>query len=121
MWSLLWLWCCLLAPVALSRALELSDLFQFGAGAGDARLQPGSDSTAELSLHTSVFYFGAKFDKVYVSFQDFCKNMFVNLFEFFFSVRLFSQMTVLGKKKKHNLAKVMNPAKKTVLFIVSVM
>lgn len=65
MWSCLWLWSSL---VALSWALELRDLFQFGDGAGDERLQPGSDSTAELRLHTSVFYFGRKFEKVYVSF-----------------------------------------------------
>lgn len=53
---------------ALSRALELSELFRFGVAAGDERLPPGSDSKAELLLHTSVFYFSGRFDKVYVSF-----------------------------------------------------
>lgn len=65
-----WLWSgsCLLTLVVLGRALELSDLFEFGTGAGDDRLQPGSDSTAELQLRTSAFFFSGEFDKVYVSF-----------------------------------------------------
>lgn len=67
-WSRLWLCCCCLLSLDVPvRTLELDELFEFGAGAGDERLQPGSDSSAQLTLRGSLFYFSDGFDKVYVS------------------------------------------------------
>lgn len=62
-----WLWCCLLSLGVLTRSLELQDLFEFGEEAGDQQLRPGSDSTAELLLNGSVWFFGQSLDRVYVS------------------------------------------------------
>lgn len=68
-WSRLWVCSCLLSLSlwTRTRALELEELFEFGEAAGDQRLQPGSDSTAELPLSGSLFFFSETFDKVYVS------------------------------------------------------
>ncbi|XP_068582888.1 nidogen-1-like [Cebidichthys violaceus] len=69
--SWLWVWSCLLSLAALSRALELEELFEFGEEAGDQQLLPGSDSTAELPLNGSLFFFGDTFDKVYINTNGF--------------------------------------------------
>ena len=65
--SWLWFWSCLLSLSVLTHALELEELFEFGEEAGDQQLKPGSDSTAELPLNGSLYFFGDTFDKVYVS------------------------------------------------------
>lgn len=59
--------CCLWILGVPVRTLELDELFEFGAGAGDERLQPGSDSSAQLTLRGSLFCFGDRFDELYVS------------------------------------------------------
>ncbi|XP_045902230.1 nidogen-1-like [Micropterus dolomieu] len=64
-------WSCLLSLSVLTRALELEELFEFGEGAGDQQLQPGSDSTAELRLNASLFFFSGTFDKVYINTNGF--------------------------------------------------
>lgn len=66
-WSWFWLWSCVLSLSVLSRALELEELFEYGEEAGDQQLQPGSDSTAELPLVGTLYFFSESFDKVYVS------------------------------------------------------
>ncbi|KAM9363280.1 nidogen-1-like [Symphorus nematophorus] len=65
--------CCwfLLSLAGWSRALELQELFEFGEEAGDQQLQPGSDSTAELPLNASLFFFSDTFDKVYINTNGF--------------------------------------------------
>uniref|UniRef100_A0A3Q1IY26 Uncharacterized protein n=1 Tax=Anabas testudineus TaxID=64144 RepID=A0A3Q1IY26_ANATE len=55
----------------LTRALELHDLFEFGEEAGDLQLPPGSDSTAELRLNGSVWFFGKTLDSVYINTNGF--------------------------------------------------
>ncbi|XP_037621658.1 nidogen-1-like [Sebastes umbrosus] len=67
-WSV---WSCLLSLSVWTRALELEELFEFGEEAGDRRLLPGSDSTAELPLNGSMFFFGDTFDKVYINTNGF--------------------------------------------------
>uniref|UniRef100_A0A8C2Z7R9 Nidogen 1 n=1 Tax=Cyclopterus lumpus TaxID=8103 RepID=A0A8C2Z7R9_CYCLU len=62
--SWLWVWSCLLSLCAPTGALELGDLFEFGEEAGDRQLQPGSDSTAELPLNGSLFFFGDTVDRI---------------------------------------------------------
>ncbi|XP_029312925.1 LOW QUALITY PROTEIN: nidogen-1-like [Cottoperca gobio] len=69
--SWLWFCSCLLSLSVLTRALELEQLFEFGEEAGDQQLHPGSDSTAELSLNGSLFFFGDTFDKVYINTNGF--------------------------------------------------
>uniref|UniRef100_A0A8C4HNC4 Nidogen 1b n=1 Tax=Dicentrarchus labrax TaxID=13489 RepID=A0A8C4HNC4_DICLA len=66
-----WFWSCLLSLSVPSRTLELQELFKFGEEAGDQQLQPGSDSTAELPLNGSVFFFSQTFDKVYINTNGF--------------------------------------------------
>lgn len=66
-WNRFWVCSCLLSLSVWTRALELEELFEFGEEAGDQRLQPGSDSTAELPLSGSLFFFSEAFDRVYVS------------------------------------------------------
>ncbi|XP_029009403.1 nidogen-1-like [Betta splendens] len=61
-----WVWCCLLSLAVLTWSLELQDLFEFGEEAGDQKLRPGPDSTVELLLNGSVWFFGQSLDKVYV-------------------------------------------------------
>ncbi|XP_028460050.1 nidogen-1-like [Perca flavescens] len=68
---LLWVSTCLLSLGVLTRALELQGLFEFGEEAGDLQLLPGSDSTAELPLNGSLFFFGDTFDKVYINTNGF--------------------------------------------------
>ncbi|XP_040001081.1 nidogen-1-like isoform X2 [Xiphias gladius] len=65
--SWLRVWSCLLSLSVLTRALELEELFKFGEEAGDLQLLPGSDSTAELPLVGSLFFFGETFDRVYIN------------------------------------------------------
>ncbi|KAM8878100.1 nidogen-1-like [Spinachia spinachia] len=65
--SWLWVCCALLSPRDPTRALELRELFAFGAEAGDQQLPPGSDSTAELPLRGSLFFFHKAFDRVYIN------------------------------------------------------
>ncbi|KAI9518855.1 hypothetical protein NQZ68_033976 [Dissostichus eleginoides] len=65
--SWLWFWSCLLSLSVLTHALELEELFEFGEEAGDQQLKPGSDSTAELPLNGSLYFFGDTFHKVYFS------------------------------------------------------
>ncbi|XP_039665720.1 nidogen-1-like [Perca fluviatilis] len=67
----LWVSTCLLSLGVLTRALELQELFEFGEEAGDLQLLPGSDSTAELPLNGSLFFFGDTFDKVYINTNGF--------------------------------------------------
>ncbi|XP_041788948.1 nidogen-1-like [Chelmon rostratus] len=69
--SWLWVWTCLLSLSVFARALQLEELFEFGEDAGDQQLQPGSDSTAELPLNASLFFFGQTFDKVYINTNGF--------------------------------------------------
>ncbi|XP_068444754.1 nidogen-1-like [Clinocottus analis] len=69
--SWFWVWSCLLSLCASTRALELEDLFEFGEEAGDQQLQPGSDSTAELPLNGSLFFFGDTFDRVHINTNGF--------------------------------------------------
>uniref|UniRef100_A0A8C5NE07 Nidogen-1-like n=1 Tax=Gouania willdenowi TaxID=441366 RepID=A0A8C5NE07_GOUWI len=65
-WSC-WLWCCMLSLSAVNQALELNELFEFGEEAGDVQLQPGTDSTAELELNSSLFLFSETFNRVYIN------------------------------------------------------
>ncbi|XP_041641375.1 nidogen-1-like [Cheilinus undulatus] len=67
-WLQVW---CLLSLGALTRALELEELFEFGEEAGDQQLPPGSDSTAELALNGTLFFFSETFDKVYINTNGF--------------------------------------------------
>ncbi|KAM9857042.1 nidogen-1-like [Aulostomus maculatus] len=67
----LWFWACWLSLGALTRALELEELFEFGEEAGDSLLEPGVDSTAELPLDGSLFLFGESFNKVYINTNGF--------------------------------------------------
>uniref|UniRef100_UPI0037E7E23F nidogen-1-like n=1 Tax=Semicossyphus pulcher TaxID=241346 RepID=UPI0037E7E23F len=69
--SWLWFWPCLLSLSVLTRALELEELFEFGEEAGDRQLLPGSDSTAEMPLNGSLFFFSETFDKVYINTNGF--------------------------------------------------
>uniref|UniRef100_A0A7N6AK96 Nidogen 1b n=1 Tax=Anabas testudineus TaxID=64144 RepID=A0A7N6AK96_ANATE len=69
--SLLRVWSCLMSLSVLTRALELHDLFEFGEEAGDLQLPPGSDSTAELRLNGSVWFFGKTLDSVYINTNGF--------------------------------------------------
>ncbi|XP_020511653.1 nidogen-1-like [Labrus bergylta] len=72
--SWLWVWSCLQLlslGVLPTRALELEELFEFGEEAGDQLLPPGSDSTAELPLNGTLFFFGETFDKVYINTNGF--------------------------------------------------
>nr|XP_033480923.1 nidogen-1-like [Epinephelus lanceolatus] len=69
--SWLWVWSCLLSLGVVTRALDLEELFEFGGEAGDEQLLPGSDSTAELALNGSLFFFGDTFDKVYINTNGF--------------------------------------------------
>lgn len=57
----------LLTTVPSCGALEPEELLRFGEAAGDQRLVPGSDSTAELQLRKPVFFFKETFNKVHVS------------------------------------------------------
>ncbi|CAG5946420.1 unnamed protein product [Menidia menidia] len=66
-----WFWPCLLSLAALGRALELSDLFEFGEEAGDGQLPPGSDSSAALPLNRSLMFFKETFDQVYINTNGF--------------------------------------------------
>lgn len=61
---------CLLSLAVRTRTLELDQLFEFGEDAGDLQLPPDSDSSAELPLNGSLFFFGKTFDRVHVSFRD---------------------------------------------------
>ncbi|KAE8300659.1 Nidogen-1 [Larimichthys crocea] len=70
-WSWFWLWSCVLSLSVLSRALELEELFEYGEEAGDQQLQPGSDSTAELPLVGTLYFFSESFDKVYINTNGF--------------------------------------------------
>uniref|UniRef100_A0AAQ4QIE9 Nidogen 1b n=1 Tax=Gasterosteus aculeatus aculeatus TaxID=481459 RepID=A0AAQ4QIE9_GASAC len=65
--SWLWVWSALLSLSDRTRALELRELFAFGAEAGDQQLPPGSDSAAELPLRGSLFFFQRAFDRVYIN------------------------------------------------------
>ncbi|XP_077935755.1 nidogen-1-like isoform X2 [Gasterosteus aculeatus] len=65
--SWLWVWSALLSLSDRTRALELRELFAFGAEAGDQQLPPGSDSAAELPLRGSLFFFQRVFDRVYIN------------------------------------------------------
>ncbi|KAM9313558.1 nidogen-1-like, partial [Pholidichthys leucotaenia] len=66
-WSRVRACSCLLAlSVFWSRAVELEELFEFGEGAGDRQLPAGSDSTAELRLDHSVFFFEENHHRVSV-------------------------------------------------------
>ncbi|XP_037327749.2 nidogen-1-like [Pungitius pungitius] len=65
--SWLWVWSALLSLSAPTRSLELGELFPFGAESGDQQLPPGSDSTAELPLRGSVFFFQRACDRVYIN------------------------------------------------------
>nr|XP_046232520.1 nidogen-1-like [Scatophagus argus] len=67
----LWVWSCLLSLSVPTRTLEPADLFEFGEEAGDQQLQAGSDSTAELHLNGSLFFFSETFDKVYINTNGF--------------------------------------------------
>ncbi|CAJ1052781.1 LOW QUALITY PROTEIN: nidogen-1-like [Xyrichtys novacula] len=68
-WS--WFWTCLLSLSVLTRALELEELFEFGEEVGDQQLPPGSDSSAELHLNETLFFFSNTFDKVYINTNGF--------------------------------------------------
>uniref|UniRef100_A0A665SYU1 Nidogen 1b n=1 Tax=Echeneis naucrates TaxID=173247 RepID=A0A665SYU1_ECHNA len=63
--------CCLLSLGVPVRTVELEELFQFGEEAGDRSLQPGSDSTAELTLNASLFFFGDSENKVHINTNGF--------------------------------------------------
>ncbi|TNN60504.1 hypothetical protein EYF80_029227 [Liparis tanakae] len=63
--SRFWVWFCLLSLCARAGALELGDLFEFGEEAGDQQLPPGSDSSAELPLNGSLFFFGETVDRLH--------------------------------------------------------
>ncbi|XP_063738884.1 LOW QUALITY PROTEIN: nidogen-1-like [Eleginops maclovinus] len=73
--SWLWFWSCLLSLSVLTQALELEELFEFGEEAGDQQLQPGSDSTAELPLNGSLYFFSNTFDKVYINTNGFVSTV----------------------------------------------
>lgn len=62
-----WLCWSLAALGAVTRALKLEELFEFGEAAGDLQLPPGSDSTAALPLKGSLVYLEENYDSVYVS------------------------------------------------------
>lgn len=49
------------------RALERQELFKFGIEAGDEELQPGGDSSTELHLKGTFFFFNAQHQRVHVS------------------------------------------------------
>ncbi|XP_074552133.1 nidogen-1-like [Halichoeres trimaculatus] len=66
-----WFWLGLLSLGTLTRALELEELFEFGEEAGDQQLPPGSDSSAELPLNGTLFFFSQTFDKVYINTNGF--------------------------------------------------
>ncbi|XP_041839000.1 nidogen-1-like [Melanotaenia boesemani] len=68
-WS--WFLPCIVSLIALSRALELEELFEFGEEAGDLQLSPGSDSSAALPLNRSMFFFTGTFDQVYINTNGF--------------------------------------------------
>ncbi|XP_058496707.1 nidogen-1-like [Solea solea] len=55
----------------LSSALDLQDLFEFGIEAGDKELHPGEDSTAELRLNGSLFFFSDQHQRVYINTNGF--------------------------------------------------
>uniref|UniRef100_A0A8C5HT66 Nidogen-1-like n=1 Tax=Gouania willdenowi TaxID=441366 RepID=A0A8C5HT66_GOUWI len=57
----------MLSLSAVNQALELNELFEFGEEAGDVQLQPGTDSTAELELNSSLFLFSETFNRVYIN------------------------------------------------------
>ncbi|XP_056266669.1 nidogen-1-like isoform X1 [Pseudoliparis swirei] len=69
--SRFWVWFCLLSLCAPTGALELGDLFEFGEEAGDQQLPPGSDSSAELPLNGSLFFFGETLDQVHINTNGF--------------------------------------------------
>ncbi|KAK5898939.1 hypothetical protein CesoFtcFv8_008470 [Champsocephalus esox] len=73
--SWLWFWSCLLSLSVLTHALELEELFEFGEEAGDQQLKPGSDSTAELPLNGSLYFFGDTFHKVYINTNGFVSTV----------------------------------------------
>ncbi|KAI4832472.1 hypothetical protein KUCAC02_015439 [Chaenocephalus aceratus] len=73
--SWLWCWSCLLSLSVLTHALELEELFEFGEEAGDQQLKPGSDSTAELPLNGSLYFFGDTFHKVYINTNGFVSTV----------------------------------------------
>ncbi|XP_068178370.1 nidogen-1-like [Antennarius striatus] len=64
-------WWVLGSLAALTRALQPEQMFRFGEEAGDQRLQPGTDSTAELRLNGSVLFFSRTFDTVYINTNGF--------------------------------------------------
>uniref|UniRef100_A0A669DR15 Nidogen 1 n=1 Tax=Oreochromis niloticus TaxID=8128 RepID=A0A669DR15_ORENI len=67
-----WWLCWYLAGLgAVTRALKLEELFEFGEKAGDLQLPPGSDSTAELPLKGSLVYLEEKYDRVYINTNGF--------------------------------------------------
>ncbi|XP_039883189.1 nidogen-1-like isoform X3 [Simochromis diagramma] len=69
---LCWWLCWYLAGLgAVTRALKLEELFEFGEAAGDLQLPPGSDSTAELPLKESLVYLEEKYDTVYINTNGF--------------------------------------------------
>ncbi|XP_070683739.1 nidogen-1-like [Pempheris klunzingeri] len=69
--SWLWVCSCLLSLAAVSRALELEELFDFGDEAGDRQLPPGSDSTEELRLDGSVMFFSETSDRLHINTNGF--------------------------------------------------
>ncbi|XP_026027942.1 nidogen-1-like [Astatotilapia calliptera] len=69
---LCWWLCWYLAGLgAVTRALKLEELFEFGEAAGDLQLPPGSDSTAKLPLKGSLVYLEEKYDTVYINTNGF--------------------------------------------------